>query len=131
MTRTLSAVVSIAVGLLAAPSTAGAVTVVQNGVHRSIACSAKVRTVRIAGNDTTITVTGRCRSVVVSGSGGHITVNRTDRLSVSGTNARVRARTVDRIDVSGTGARVGYHQSSTGGRASVTVSGTGAHVARS
>ncbi len=61
----------------------------------------------------TITISGRCRSIVVTGAG-----------------ARIRASTVDRISISGSNSRVSYRRSSTGGRAKVDVTGAGSKVTR-
>jgi Protein of unknown function (DUF3060) len=112
---------SLALALLAAsPAEAasatrpsGTIVVSDAGVDVSVKCRAGKRNVRVTGAGATVRVRGRCKQI-----------------SVSGASSAVRADIVDRIRVSGSFARVSYGSSSSGGKASVRVTGVGARVTR-
>lgn len=97
----------------ASAGVAHAVTISESEVTRTVHCSASDRTVRIDGAEAHLTITGRCRSLVVNGAEAH-----------------VKAGTVDRITVTAAEARITYRRSSSGGRARVSITGQGSTVRR-
>lgn len=64
--------------------------------------------VEISGSTNTITLTGTCTKVAVSGAGNTLTIAATTRLAISGANNTAAVEQVDRIAVSGVGNTVTY-----------------------
>jgi hypothetical protein len=91
----------------------GTIVIRDGGVDVTVACRTGRRNVKVLGAGAQVRVNGRCKLISVSGAG-----------------AIIRANVVDRIRVSGAYARVSYRASSSGGAASVRVSGVGAKVTR-
>jgi opacity protein-like surface antigen len=112
---TLALAVLIAVPAQAAQTArpSGTIVISDAGADVTVKCRAGKRNVRVLGAAAKVRVNGRCREISVSGAG-----------------SAVRAGIVDRIRVSGSYARVSYRSNSSGGKASVRVSGVGARVTR-
>jgi opacity protein-like surface antigen len=119
MPRFLAAAVVIAALAVAAATPAaaarpaGTIVIDEGGANLTVKCRAGQRNVRVSGAGANVRVNGRCKEISVSGAG-----------------SVVNANVVDRIRVSGSYARVSYRRSSSGGRASVRVTGVGARVTR-
>jgi Protein of unknown function (DUF3060) len=91
----------------------GTIVIDDGGANVTVKCRAGERNVRVSAAGANVRVNGRCKEISVSGAG-----------------SKVQANVVDRIRVSGSFSRVSYRRSSSGGKASVRVTGVGARVTR-
>jgi Protein of unknown function (DUF3060) len=92
---------------------AGTIVIDEGGADLTVKCRSGQRNVRVSAAGANVRVNGRCKEISVSGAG-----------------SRVQANVVDRIRVSGSYSHVSYRRSSSGGKASVRVTGVGARVTR-
>lgn len=99
---------ALAFACLAVAAPAGAeVKLVDSGKTQTIDCAADGE-IAIPGAMNTVTLTGSCTKVAISGADNTVTIASALKVAVSGTGNRVEVAAADKIAVSGVGNSVRY-----------------------
>ncbi len=107
---------------------ADVISIVENGLHKTIACEG--RDLTLAGNEADLKLTGECGRIDVMGNSNKVSAETASKLAVSGNQNEVSIGTAKRIDVTGNRNHVTWESEVDGKAPKISNPGTKNTVAR-